>query len=244
MTPARLAGGPVFALAAVVLIGAAADPTREARERMTAEIAAYPEPYRVTDPRVLGAMRTVPRHRFVPRELAARAYDDEPLPIGEGQTISAPGIVAAMTQALALAPSDAVLEVGTGSGYQAAVLAGLVRKVYTIEIVEPLGRRARGLLRELGYRNVEVRLGDGYRGWPEKAPFDGVIVTCAPEDVPQPLVDQLKEGGRLVIPVGPEGGSQWLWVYRKTARGLVRQALMAVRFVPMTGEVQKAAPPR
>ncbi|TBR26119.1 protein-L-isoaspartate(D-aspartate) O-methyltransferase [bacterium] len=227
----------VWALAAAALL-AGTDGTREARERMVTGLQAYPEPYRVSDQRVLDALRRVPRERFVPRAQAPRAYADTPLPIGEGQTISAPGIVAAMTQALSPSPSDLVLEVGTGSGYQAAVLSLLVRHVYSVEIVEVLGRRAAARLDSLGYKNVSVRVGDGYRGWPEAAPFDAVIVTCAPEDVPRPLVEQLKEGGRLVIPVGPDGGTQWLWVYRKTDRGLVRQALMPVRFVPMTGEAQ------
>lgn len=231
-------------LLALTAAAAAGDEFAPAREAMMAEVRAHADSYRVTDPRVLGAMRRVPRHRFVPKELVREAYQDRPLPIGEGQTISQPYIVAAMTQALGLSPADTVLEVGTGSGYQAAVLAELVKHVYSVEIVEPLGRRARALLAELGYKNVHVRIGDGYRGWPEAAPFDAVIVTCAPENVPEPLVSQLKVGGRLVIPVGPEGGHQVLWLYKKTARGLVRTDLMPVRFVPMTGEAGSPRRPR
>src|SRR5688572_146180 len=183
---------------------AAAEPdwAPRARAEMTAYIRSYPAPRPVSDERVLAAMRKVPRHEFVPEELRGRAYGDFPLPIGEEQTISQPFIVAYMTQALELAPSDRVLEVGTGSGYQAAVLAELVREVYTIEIVPPLARRSKAVLERLGYRNVFVREGDGYRGWKEKAPFDAIIVTCAPDAIPKPLIDQLKVGGRMVIPVG------------------------------------------
>lgn len=234
-------------LLAALAAAAAGDATAPAREAMMAEVQGYAEPVRVVDPRVLAAMRRVPRHRFVPKELAGSAYLDQPLPIGEGQTISQPYIVAAMTQALKLKPTDKVLEVGTGSGYQAAVLAELVKDVYTVEILEGLGRGAERLLKELEYNNVRVRVGDGYQGWPEAAPFDAVIVTCAPEAVPEPLVRQLKIGGRLVIPVGPQRGSdarQILWLYEKTARGLARRDLMPVRFVPMTGEAQKPRGPR
>lgn len=231
--------GTALLLAAVVA-AAAGDPYAAAREGMVADVQAHTA-YRVTDPRVLGALRRVPRHRFVPAGLAGSAYLDRPLPIGEGQTISQPYIVAAMTQALALKPSDRVLEVGTGSGYQAAILAELVKDVYTVEILEGLGRGAERLLKELEYNNVRVRVGDGYKGWPEGAPFDAVIVTCAPEAVPEPLVRQLKVGGRLIIPVGPQGGPeprQTLWLYVKTEKGLVRKDLMPVRFVPMTGEAR------
>jgi protein-L-isoaspartate(D-aspartate) O-methyltransferase len=232
-------------LFAALAAAAAGDAFAPAREAMMAEVQGYVEPVRVVDPRVLAAMRRVPRHRFVPKELEGSAYLDQPLPIGEGQTISQPYIVAAMTQALRLKPSHKVLEVGTGSGYQAAVLAELVKDVYTMEILEGLGRGAERILKELEYNNVRVRVGDGYKGWPEAAPFDAVIVTCAPERVPEPLVRQLKVGGRLVIPVGPQRGGdtrQTLWLYEKTARGLVRRDLMPVRFVPMTGEAQ--SPPR
>lgn len=186
---------------------------------------------------VLDAVRTVPRHRFVPDKYAYQAYADCPLPIGEGQTISQPYIVALMTDLLGCGPEDTVLEIGTGSGYQAAVLAELVAHVYSIEIVEVLAERADSTLKELGYKNISVKAGDGYRGWPEHAPFDAVIVTAAPDHIPQPLIDQLKEGGRLVIPVG----SQWqdLLVVTKTAKGTETRSVTPVRFVPMTGEAEK-----
>ena len=191
----------------------------------------------VKDPRVLAAMRKVPRHLFVPENLIPEAYDDTPLPIGYGQTISQPYIVALMTELLQLRGDEKVLEVGTGSGYQAAVLAELAREVYTIEIVEPLARQAAERLRELGYTNVHVRHGDGYDGWPEKAPFDGIIVTAAPEEIPKPLLDQLKPGGRLVIPVG--AWSQDLLVVTKSADGkITRRVVIPVRFVPMTGKAE------
>jgi protein-L-isoaspartate(D-aspartate) O-methyltransferase len=187
----------------------------------------------ITDERVLGAMRTVPRHEFVPERSRTDAYGDQPLPIGHGQTISQPYVVALMTEQLRLQPTDRVLEVGTGSGYQAAVLARIVADVYTIEIVEPLARSAEATLNRLGYKNVHVRSGDGYKGWPEQAPFDSIIVTCAPDHVPQPLINQLKEGGRMVIPVGPPL-AQELYVMHKQ-NGQIRQAvLLDVRFVPMT----------
>jgi protein-L-isoaspartate(D-aspartate) O-methyltransferase len=186
---------------------------------------------------VLRAMRTVPRHRFVPPQLADDAYHDRPLPIGLGQTISQPFIVALMTELLEPRPDARVLEIGTGSGYQAAVLAECVAKVYSIEIVAPLGERAREVLKELGYRNVEVRIGDGYKGWPDAAPFDGIIVTAAPDHIPQPLVDQLAPKGRLVIPVGTRHGVQDLLVITKDADGrAVTKRTIAVRFVPLTRE--------
>lgn len=190
----------------------------------------------ITDPRVIEAMGRVPREEFVPEGQRSAAYTDGPLPIGHGQTISQPYIVAFMTQALALEPGDRVLEIGTGSGYQAAILAELVKEVYSIEIVEPLAEGARETLQRLGYKNVHVRAGDGYAGWPDAAPFDAVIVTCAPDHVPQPLSDQLAEGGRLVIPVGPEGGVQELVVMKKENGVLRQSASLPVRFVPMTGE--------
>lgn len=189
----------------------------------------------VADPRVLEAMGRVPRHEFIPVGERGQAYEDWPLPIGYGQTISQPYIVAFMTAALEPKPGDRVLEVGTGSGYQAAVLAGLVAEVYTIEIVEPLARRAEADLRRLGYGNVKVRAGDGHRGWPEAAPFDAIIVTCAPEDVPRALVEQLRPGGRMIIPVGSQWGAQELYLLRRTATGMRRQAVLPVRFVPMVG---------
>lgn len=190
----------------------------------------------VTDPDVLSAMKQVPRHRFVPPAYRESAYNDHPLPIGEGQTISQPYIVAFMTQALDLRPDDRVLEIGTGSGYQAAVLAELVNQVYTIEIVESLGIRARNTLKKLGYDNVHVRIGNGYKGWPQKAPFDAIIVTCAPEEIPEALVDQLKEGGQMIIPVGRVGGVQKLIKCVKRAGRLNTENVMLVRFVPMVGD--------
>ncbi|MDC6354048.1 MULTISPECIES: protein-L-isoaspartate(D-aspartate) O-methyltransferase [unclassified Robiginitalea] len=186
---------------------------------------------------VLRALRKVPRHLFVPEKYRAEAYSDTPLPIGEGQTISQPYMVAFMTQALRLKGSDKVLEIGTGSGYQAAVLAELVDSVYTIEIVEPLGEAAAKRLQALGYENIQVRIGDGYHGWPRQAPFDAIIVTAGAEALPQPLVDQLAEGGRMVIPVGPHQGVRDLVLLRKKRNGkLVRESLMPVRFVPFTRE--------
>jgi protein-L-isoaspartate(D-aspartate) O-methyltransferase len=193
----------------------------------------------ITNSRVLAAMERVPRHEFVPGDVRASAYDDSALPIGYGQTISQPYIVALMTEQLRPQPEDKVLEIGTGSGYQAAVLAGLVKEVYTIEIVEQLATRAAMDLKRLAYTNVHVRAGDGYQGWPEAAPFDAIIVTCAPEKVPQPLVDQLKDGGRLIIPVG-DIGDQNLVLLHKRGGKLDQQAVLPVRFVPMTGEAQRS----
>lgn len=190
----------------------------------------------IADERVLAAMRTVPRHEFVPEEQRHFAYDDRPLPIGHGQTISQPYIVALMTEQLRPQPQDRVLEIGTGSGYQAAVLSGLVKEVFTIELIAPLAKRAETDLRRLGYTNVFVRAGDGYKGWPEQAPFDSVIVTCAPDQVPRLLVEQLKEGGRMVIPVGPEGGVQELYLLEKRGGEVKQKAILPVRFVPMTRE--------
>jgi protein-L-isoaspartate(D-aspartate) O-methyltransferase len=191
----------------------------------------------VADARVLAAMRKVPRHAFVPDELAPYAYEDRPLPIGHRQTISQPYIVAAMTEAIRPEPGDRILEIGTGSGYQAAVLAEVVEHVYTIEIVEPLGEQARRTLEELGYGNVSVRVGDGFAGWPEEAPFDAIVVTAAPEEIPPPLIEQLAEGGRLVIPVGDT--FQELRLVTRSPAGLVTEDLMPVRFVPMTGRAQE-----
>jgi protein-L-isoaspartate(D-aspartate) O-methyltransferase len=190
----------------------------------------------VRDGRVLAAMRKVPRHLFVPSEEQGYAYADTPLPIGYRQTISQPYIVAFMTEALELKPQDRVLEIGTGSGYQTAVLAELVQEVYSIDIVAPLAQQAEERLRRLGYTNVRIRVGDGYRGWPEAAPFDAIMVTAAPDHVPQPLVDQLREGGRLVVPVGR--WEQDLVRLRRTPKGIHRETLLPVRFVPMTGEAQ------
>jgi protein-L-isoaspartate(D-aspartate) O-methyltransferase len=184
--------------------------------------------------RVLDAMRRVPRHLFVPASLRTQAYDDSPLPIGFEQTISQPYIVAFMTQALDVQPNHLVLEIGTGSGYQAAVLGLLAKQVYTIEIVAPLADRARGTLSALGYRNIEVRTGNGYLGWPEHAPYDRVMVTAAPDEVPPALVQQLKTGGLMAIPVG--NVTQQLLILRRTTTGMETLSTLPVRFVPMTGK--------
>jgi protein-L-isoaspartate(D-aspartate) O-methyltransferase len=191
----------------------------------------------ITNARVLAVMEKVPRHEFVPEEYRDRAYDDRALPIGYDQTISQPYIVAFMTEHLDPQLTDRVLEIGTGSGYQAAVLAQLVAEVYTIEIIEPLAQRAEADLKRLGYTNIHVRAGDGFQGWPEAAPFDAVIVTCAPEKVPQPLIDQLRDGGRMIIPIGPLG-DQELVLLRKQGGQLEKHAVLPVRFVPMTGGAQ------
>jgi protein-L-isoaspartate(D-aspartate) O-methyltransferase len=194
----------------------------------------------VSDPHVIAAMRNVPRHWFVPDALRRDAYDDRPLPIGEDQTISQPYIVAFMTEALRLTPDDKVLEIGTGSGYQAAVLAEITPHVFTIEIVEPLGRRAMAVFEQRGYETVRARIGDGYAGWPEHAPFEAIIVTCAPDHIPPKLVEQLAVGGRICIPVGAEYGFQELIRVTKQADGtLMRESLLPVRFVPMTGDAQR-----
>jgi protein-L-isoaspartate(D-aspartate) O-methyltransferase len=203
----------------------------KARERMVDEqIAARG----VSNARVLKAMREVPRHLFVPLNEREYAYEDEPLPIGNDQTISQPYIVAVMTELARPAATDRVLEVGTGSGYQAAVLSALVDHVYTIELVEPLATTAATRLAELGFHNVTVRAGDGYAGWPDRAPFDIIMVTAAPDHIPQPLLDQLKPGGRMIVPVGPVGATQQLRLIEKTAAGLPRTTDIApVRFVPL-----------
>ena len=213
---------------------AEADSFAEQRERMVTDTISKRG---VSDPRVLAAMRATPRHELVPAELRARSYEDRPLPIGFDQTISQPYIVAAMTEAAQLAPGEKVLEVGTGSGYQAAVLAELGAEVYTIEIVEALGKRARADLERLGYRRIQFRIGDGYLGWPEAAPFDAIVVTAAPPEIPRPLIDQLAVGGRLVIPVGDD--DQKLQVITRRADGTTTETLYDVRFVPMTGEAQR-----
>ena len=215
--------------AAVACTNGAADRTQIADR--TQMIDAQLRARDIKHPGVLDAMGRVPRHRFVPENLQGRAYDDGPLPIGDGQTISQPYIVAYMTQALEPAKTDRVLEIGTGSGYQAAVLAELVKEVYSIEIVPALARRAKALLAELGYRNIQTREGDGYAGWPEAAPFDKIIVTAAPDEVPQALVDQLGVGGIMVVPVGRD--SQTMTILRKTEQGVVKRETIAVLFVPM-----------
>jgi protein-L-isoaspartate(D-aspartate) O-methyltransferase len=187
----------------------------------------------VTDPRVLDVMRAVPRHAFVPGVALAQAYVDHAQPIGLGQTISQPTIVGEMTQALELSGGERVLEIGTGSGYQAAILAHLAREVYTIELLAPLGEEARARLARLGYTNVHVRIGDGYQGWPDAAPFDRVLLTAAPDEVPAELLDELADGGVLVAPVGPAGGEQVLVRYRKQGSQLRIEKMGGVRFVPM-----------
>jgi protein-L-isoaspartate(D-aspartate) O-methyltransferase len=192
----------------------------------------------ITDPLVIGAIGAVPRHELVPERLQWRAYHDRALPIGHEQTISQPYIVALMTESAELSKASRVLEVGTGSGYQAAVLAEIAAEVYTIEIVEELGKKARADLERMGYDNIEFRIGDGYRGWPEAAPFDAIIVTAAPVHVPEPLKEQLKVGGKLVIPVGED--RQDLVVITRTADGYSEDSVAAVLFVPMTGEAQES----
>ncbi len=213
-----------------------------ARQRMVAEQLAGPG-RGITNARVLAAMGKVPRHEFVPEGLRADAYDDHPLPIGHGQTISQPYIVAFMTEQLQPKPTDRVLEIGTGSGYQAAILAELVAQVYTIEIVEDLAQRAAADLKRLGYTNVHVRAGDGYQGWVEAAPFDAVIVTCAPEQVPNRLIDQLKEGGRMIIPIG-QTWCQELVLFRKRGGKVEQHAVLPVSFVPMTGQPAGVGKPK
>jgi protein-L-isoaspartate(D-aspartate) O-methyltransferase len=191
----------------------------------------------IRDPRVLAAMAKVPRHEFVPEQLRQQAYEDRPLPIGSGQTISQPYVVAFMTEQLKPETTDRVLEIGTGSGYQAAVLAELVAEVFSIEIVEPLARQAQATLERVGYKQVHLKTGDGYQGWAEHAPFDAIIVTCAPNHVPQPLIDQLKDGGRMIVPVG-ESNSQELVLLEKQGGTMQRRGVLPVRFVPMTGKAQ------
>ncbi len=196
------------------------------------------KPRGIKDERVLAAMAKVPREEFVPADVRPSAYEDGPLPIGYDQTISQPYVVAFMTEQLRPKRSDRVLEIGSGSGYQAAILGELVTEVYTIEIVEPLAKSAEATLQRLGYNNVHTKVGDGYKGWPEEAPFDAIIVTCAPEKVPQPLVDQLKDGGRMVIPVG-ERFAQQLYLLEKKNGQLKESVTLPVRFVPMLRETQK-----
>lgn len=207
------------------------------REQMVKEgIADYPH-HPVKDPSVLKAMRRVPRHMFVPKEFQDQAYRNSPLLIGYNQTISQPFIVAHMSELLELDPEHRVLEIGTGSGYQAAVLAELCEHVYTIEIVAPLGKQAGKLLKELGYGQVYVRIGNGYAGWPEEAPFDRIIVTCAPEQIPKALLDQLAPGGRMIIPVGGQFETQYMVEVSKNQKGKISQKEhYPVRFVPMTGK--------
>jgi protein-L-isoaspartate(D-aspartate) O-methyltransferase len=238
-----------WALAVLLAAGvsAAAEPAErpkaDAREAERARMVTEQiEARGVRDPRVLAAMRKVPRHEFVPPERRADAYTDGALPIHHGSQISQPFVVATMTELAALGPDSRVLEVGTGSGYQAAILAELAREVYTIEIVEPLAREAEATLARSGYERVHVRAGDGYRGWPEAAPFDAIVITAAAPRVPPALVEQLEPGGRLVMPEGESGKTQELMVYTRTEEGVEPQRIFSVRFVPMTGEIQRRAP--
>ena len=231
--------GLVIAVSAIVLGGAACvaagqQSSAASREREREQMVDQQLRVRgIRDARVLEVMARVPRHLFVPPAQQRAAYDDHPLPIGFGQTISQPYIVAFMTEALAIAPTDTVLEIGTGSGYQAAILGELAREVYTIELVPELAARAGDTLASLGYRHVHVRAGDGYRGWPEHAPFRKIMVTAAPEVVPQALVDQLAVGGTMILPVGPDGGAQELRILTKTPGGVTTERSLPVRFVPM-----------
>jgi len=244
-SPARRVPWPGRAVAILCFCGVVqavlADEERYAtlRERMVREqlLGSFDGRVPIQDLRVLEAMRTVPRHAFVPVFYRRLAYTDQPLPIGEDQTISQPYIVALMTELAQVEPGEKILEIGTGSGYQAAVLAELTDKVFTIEILEPLARRAEQTLRELGVTSVHVKVGDGYLGWPEEAPFDAILVTAAAPRVPEPLTEQLAVNGRLVIPLGEV--FQELVVFTKTPTGLAQEAVIPVRFVPMVGQVQR-----
>ena len=222
------------------------DPRDVARNEMIATIRRYSAagPHPISR-QIEDVMARIPREQFVPENVRASSYKDMPLPIGHGQTISQPYIVALMTELAAVDKDDVVLEIGTGSGYQAAVLAGLAKQVYTIEIVEPLGRQAAQTLGRLGYRNVEVRIGDGYKGWPEHAPFDAIVVTAAPDRIPEPLIAQLRPGGRLVVPVGGSLADQNLTVLEKKADGsTTTREVLPVRFVPLTRSSDENAPDR
>ncbi len=231
---------PLLAWALVLMAGCAATEDSGGFETVRSAMVEHQIRSRgIRDTLVLKAMAKVPRHLFVPPEQRTLAYADHPLPIGWGQTISQPYIVALMTEALGLKGGERVLEIGTGSGYQAAVLAEIAREVYTIEILEPLAQRADSTLRSLGYDNVSVKCGDGFWGWPEASPFQAIIVTCAPEELPQPLWGQLDRGGRLVAPLGEEGSIQRLMVFEKTEQGIVSKAIADVIFVPMAGDSAK-----
>lgn len=243
----RVRGAPVFTLALCLAAGCGGAAEKEARvtnddaemwRRLNAMVDGQIEGRGVSDPATLAAMREVPRWEFVPADLRNRAFEDNPLAIGEGQTISQPYIVAYMTEALKLEAGDRVLEVGTGSGYQAGILGVIAADVYTVEIIPSLAEDARETLERLGYDNVHVLVGDGYGGWPEEAPFDAIIVTCAPDHVPQPLLDQLADGGRLVLPLGGRY-PQMLKRYTKSGDTFEEEDLEPVLFVPMTGEAQE-----
>ena len=214
------------------------DPTAPARNRM---VQRHLVERGIKDPRVLEAFRTVPRHRFLPPGTRRQAYDDESIPISEGQTITPPYDVAFMTEVLKPSPTDRVYEVGTGSGYQSAILSRLVREVYSVEIHAPLSARAAQVHKDLGYTNIHTRVGDGYEGWPEAAPFDAIIVTCAPHRIPRPLVDQLKEGGRMVIPLGDRFTQSVYLVIKKDGK-LIEKELKPTLFVPMTGKALQEGP--
>jgi protein-L-isoaspartate(D-aspartate) O-methyltransferase len=216
----------------------AADPTAPARRRM---VQRHLVERGIKDPRVLEAFRTVPRHKFLPEESQRMAYDDESIPIGQGQTITPPYDVAMMTEALEPRPTDRVYEVGTGSGYQASILGQVVKEVYSVEIHEPLGKRAAEVIKSLGYTNIHTRIGDGYAGWPEAAPFDAVIVTCAPQLVPAPLVEQLKEGGRMVIPIGDRFNQMVYLKVKRDGKLVDVRELRPTLFVPMTGRALREA---
>lgn len=221
-------------LVLLLMVAVAAVTPQERYKEERLELIRQVEREGVRDPRVLRAMEDTPRHLFVPEDLRGSAYEDHPLPIGHGQTISQPYIVAFMTELLAIEPGMTVLEIGTGSGYQAAILAALSKEVFTIEIVPELAKRASGTFDQLGLKNIRTRVGDGYEGWPEHAPFDRILLTAAPPEIPQALIDQLRTGGRLVAPVGRWSWSQELIVIDKDRDGKVRQRQsLPVRFVPM-----------
>ena len=233
----------IFAIVVLCFLPACSEAQPPAVDDLTAQrnamVAEQMEARGISDPATLAAMRAVPRHEFLPLRLREEAYGDYPLPIGHGQTISQPYIVAFMTEAIRPQPGEKILEVGAGSGYQAAVLAQMGADVYTVEIVEPLAEMARQTLERLGYTKAHVKHGDGYRGWPEHAPFDAVIVTCAPDKIPPDLIAQLRDGGRMIIPVGG-GLEQELVLLRKHGDKVEKQSVLPVRFVPMTGEASTA----
>lgn len=233
MRPVRHLG--VFAALSLTLAAApAGDDLWQAKRNLMVE--KQLELREVAHPATLAAMRKVPRHRFVPADLQPQAYADHPLPIGHGQTISQPYIVACMTEQIAPTRTTRVLEIGTGSGYQAAVLAEICAEVYTIEIIPALADQAAAVLHSLGYKNIKTRTGDGWKGWPEAAPFDAIIVTAAAETIPPPLLAQLKDGGRMIIPVGPKAGAQDLMLVTKRAGKTTQRPLIPVRFVPFVRE--------